>query len=237
MKNKTIAYLLWLTGGFAGHRWYLGQKKLAVMYMLTGGGLGIWTIMDLFRMDTIVNKANGIITEKKPMERKVVLTKIAVLIAITIIFTNVQNFGSDLEKAQAETPKIETKEVVKEVVAEPVKQEPVKEEVQYTTQKSFIQNDPSSYSGKSVYEISIHGQFDLDSATIKQEAMMILNKEAEIGLNEQPTSVMIRVFIYQGEGYDYLPIAVGTFDVAGSNLTLRELQDKARFPIFNQLNK
>jgi hypothetical protein len=143
--------------------------------------------------------------------------------------------GSDEVEKEKEVKAQEPK--TEEVQEEVEKEEPVKEEVQYTTEKSFIQNDPSSYSGKSVYEISIHGTFDLNSSTLKQEAMMILNKEAEIGLKEQPTSVMIRVFIYQGEGYDYLPIAVGTYDVAGSNVVLRELQDKARFPIFNQLNK
>ncbi len=140
------------------------------------------------------------------------------------------------EQVKAQEPK--TEQVQEEPKKEEVeKEEPVKQEVQYTTEKVFIHDDPNTYSGKHVYEITVRGQFDLNSPTLKQDALKILKREAEIGLKEQRTSVMVRVFIYQGQGYDYSPIAVGTFDVAGSNLTLRELQDKARFPIFNQLNK
>ncbi|MFT5102399.1 MAG: hypothetical protein ACI86C_000038 [Candidatus Latescibacterota bacterium] len=44
----TTALLLWLfLGGLAAHRWYLGSPiGWNILFILTGGGLGIWWIID-----------------------------------------------------------------------------------------------------------------------------------------------------------------------------------------------
>ena len=48
-KNKGIMYALWfLFGGVGGHRYYLGDIGYAVGMTLTLGGLGIWTLIDVF---------------------------------------------------------------------------------------------------------------------------------------------------------------------------------------------
>ncbi len=49
----TIILLLLLVflGALAGHRWYAGKPVLAnILFILTGGGLLIWWIIDLFRI-------------------------------------------------------------------------------------------------------------------------------------------------------------------------------------------
>lgn len=42
-------YLLWFfTGGIGGHRYYLGDIGYAIAMTLTLGGLGLWTLIDVF---------------------------------------------------------------------------------------------------------------------------------------------------------------------------------------------
>lgn len=54
MDEKLILILLWLfLGAFAAHRWYKGKPVLAnILYIITGGGLGIWAIIDLIKIIT-----------------------------------------------------------------------------------------------------------------------------------------------------------------------------------------
>ncbi|NLI67850.1 MAG: TM2 domain-containing protein [Bacilli bacterium] len=48
-KDKLIMYLLWFfTGGIGGHRYYLGDIGYAIAMTLTLGGLGLWTLIDVF---------------------------------------------------------------------------------------------------------------------------------------------------------------------------------------------
>ncbi len=54
LDEKWILVLLWFfLGGFAAHRWY--KKKPAgwnILFILTGGGCGIWAIIDLINILT-----------------------------------------------------------------------------------------------------------------------------------------------------------------------------------------
>lgn len=50
-KNKLVATLLCFFLGTLGiHRFYLGYTGIGVVQLLTGGLLGIWTLIDLFRI-------------------------------------------------------------------------------------------------------------------------------------------------------------------------------------------
>jgi hypothetical protein len=125
-KNKKVAYLLWLLGAFAGHRWYLGQKNLAILFMLTGGGFGIWWICDLFRMDKMVSHVNG--EEIKKQSKEIVTLKVAFLIIHLVILSNLMSGLNSEDKAQAQESKAEQTVVKEEKKEEPVKAEPAKTE-------------------------------------------------------------------------------------------------------------
>jgi len=53
-KSLLVGILLWFFLGWAaGHRWYYGKPVLwNIIFILTGGGLGIWWIIDLINMLT-----------------------------------------------------------------------------------------------------------------------------------------------------------------------------------------
>ena len=52
-KSKTTALLLCLfLGGIGVHRFYLGYTLFGVIQLLTGGGLGIWALIDRVRLIT-----------------------------------------------------------------------------------------------------------------------------------------------------------------------------------------
>lgn len=55
-----IAYLLWLLLGLIGaHYFYMGKIGVGVLYLLTGGLLGIGWFIDLFTLKGQVERANG----------------------------------------------------------------------------------------------------------------------------------------------------------------------------------
>ena len=54
-KKLAVAYMLWLIGF---HYIYLRKVGLFFAYWITGAGIGIWAIVDLFRMPSIVRSAN-----------------------------------------------------------------------------------------------------------------------------------------------------------------------------------
>jgi len=57
-RNSTsVAYLVWFFCGL--HYAYTRQWLLQVIFWFTGGGFGIWWLIDLFRMPSIVRTANG----------------------------------------------------------------------------------------------------------------------------------------------------------------------------------
>lgn len=48
-KSKTLVYVFWFfLGILGGHRFYLGDTGRGVAMLLTLGGLGIWTLIDVF---------------------------------------------------------------------------------------------------------------------------------------------------------------------------------------------
>lgn len=58
-KSKLVAYLLWLFVGIIGvHKFYLGKIGIGILYLLTGGILGIGWIIDLFTLGTQVDNYN-----------------------------------------------------------------------------------------------------------------------------------------------------------------------------------
>lgn len=59
VKDTAVAYLLWFFLGALGiHRFYLRQTGLGILYLLTGGILGIGILVDLFAIPSAVRRAN-----------------------------------------------------------------------------------------------------------------------------------------------------------------------------------
>lgn len=60
MASLTIAYILWLFGGWFGlHHFYLGRDNQALIWWATlGGGFGIGWLRDIWRMPDYVRQAN-----------------------------------------------------------------------------------------------------------------------------------------------------------------------------------
>lgn len=58
-KSKGIAYALWwFTGLIGGHRYYAGDIGLGIGMTLTAGGLGIWTLIDVFLIGKRIEQKN-----------------------------------------------------------------------------------------------------------------------------------------------------------------------------------
>lgn len=58
-KSSGTAWLLLIFGGGLGaHRFYLGRTGTAIAMLLTAGGLGVWTLVDLFLMGGMINETN-----------------------------------------------------------------------------------------------------------------------------------------------------------------------------------
>lgn len=73
-KSTATTWILWFFfGGLGGHRYYLGKIGSGVAMTLTLGGLGIWTIIDIFLMNGMISKKNSeieseVISEVKLMK-------------------------------------------------------------------------------------------------------------------------------------------------------------------------
>lgn len=55
-KSTGVAYLLWFFLGW--HYAYLGRWGVQFLYWITLGGLGIWALVDLFRLGWVVGNRN-----------------------------------------------------------------------------------------------------------------------------------------------------------------------------------
>ena len=61
VKSTAVSYLLWILGGFVVlglHRFYLGRWVTGLIWLLTGGLLGIGAIIDLFVIPPMVQVEN-----------------------------------------------------------------------------------------------------------------------------------------------------------------------------------
>lgn len=60
-KSKGVAYLLWFFLGVLGaHKFYVGKTGMGIIYLLTGGLLGIGWFIDLFTLGNQVDIANAL---------------------------------------------------------------------------------------------------------------------------------------------------------------------------------
>lgn len=62
MKSTGTAYACWFFLGC--HYAYLGKWGVQILYWITLGGVGIWAIIDLFRMGSLVDGHNAIIAQQ-----------------------------------------------------------------------------------------------------------------------------------------------------------------------------
>ena len=59
-KSTGTTWLLWFfLGGLGAHRYYLGKTGSAIAMTLTLGGLGIWSLIDLFLISGMIKKKNS----------------------------------------------------------------------------------------------------------------------------------------------------------------------------------
>lgn len=58
-KSEGVAYALWFfLGAVGGHRFYAGDIGYALGMLFTLGGLGVWTIIDVFLIGKRVKQLN-----------------------------------------------------------------------------------------------------------------------------------------------------------------------------------
>jgi uncharacterized membrane protein len=58
-KNPRIAYAIWCVAGlFGGHRFYLGDTARSIAMLFTLGGLGVWSLLDVFFIARRVRTVN-----------------------------------------------------------------------------------------------------------------------------------------------------------------------------------
>ncbi|GAB7052004.1 hypothetical protein JCM9534A_71300 [Catenuloplanes indicus JCM 9534] len=59
-KDTRVAFALWaVTGIFGGHRFYLGDTAQSAAMLFTLGGLGLWTLADVFFVRRRVRVVNA----------------------------------------------------------------------------------------------------------------------------------------------------------------------------------
>jgi TM2 domain-containing membrane protein YozV len=60
-KRPAVAYALWAGCGLiGGHRFYLGDTGRSIAMLFTFGGLGLWTLVDLFLIAGRVREVNRV---------------------------------------------------------------------------------------------------------------------------------------------------------------------------------
>ena len=73
-KDTGLAYLFWFV--FGVHYFYLNKPVINIIYWLTAGGLGIWMIIDLFRIHGMVRSRNKEIIQDAIKEAKVLYPEV-----------------------------------------------------------------------------------------------------------------------------------------------------------------
>lgn len=69
LKESGKAYLFYFFGG--AHYAYLGKWGTQILFWVTFGGIGIWALMDIFRISSLVQKHNYPILENiEKLEKK-----------------------------------------------------------------------------------------------------------------------------------------------------------------------
>ena len=59
-KDRRVAYVLWCVCGiFGGHRFYLGDTGRSIAMLFTLGGLGVWSLIDVFFVGRRVREVNS----------------------------------------------------------------------------------------------------------------------------------------------------------------------------------
>ena len=63
----TTVLLAWLLGCFGAHRFYVGKIGTGILMLVTCGGCGIWTLIDLIMalMGKFTDKDGNLITNDK----------------------------------------------------------------------------------------------------------------------------------------------------------------------------
>lgn len=69
-----MAYLFWFVLGV--HYFYLNKPVINIIYWLTAGGLGIWMIIDLFRIPGMVRSRNKELIQDAIKEAKVLYPEV-----------------------------------------------------------------------------------------------------------------------------------------------------------------
>jgi TM2 domain-containing membrane protein YozV len=60
VKTVGLAYVLWFFLGFVGgHKFYLGNTKMGIVYLLTFGLFGVGVLIDAFTLPKQVEAANA----------------------------------------------------------------------------------------------------------------------------------------------------------------------------------
>lgn len=73
-KDTGLAYLFWFL--FGVHYFYLNKPVINIIYWLTAGGLGIWMIIDLFRIPGMVKDRNKEFIQDAIKEAKVLYPEV-----------------------------------------------------------------------------------------------------------------------------------------------------------------
>ena len=89
MKSTFAAFLFWLIGF---HRFYLGRPLSGILYLCTLGLCGIWTLIDLFTLGSMVRQCNTEF-ELKQMRAMSQTTMVAATAAATAASANAARGG------------------------------------------------------------------------------------------------------------------------------------------------
>jgi hypothetical protein len=69
-KQLNIAYILWFV--FGVYYAYFGKWGKQILYWITFGGLTIWAFINLFRMKSLVERANSELFDQAYMKAKII---------------------------------------------------------------------------------------------------------------------------------------------------------------------